>query len=134
MHIERDLKLDKKWISILDVMQFAIEAIKNNHSSISHICYLDPHYLFRNAEDMKSAINKVKQNYDNSTTLTVLFGEQIPNNKYLFESNDVHDILSESFRPSSTKTTENTKLRIHSGYCTIFSVSDIQSSTLFQTQ
>ena len=131
LHIERDLKLDKKWISILDVMQFALEAIKNNHACISHICYLDPYYLFRNAEDMKSAINKVKLNFDNSVTLTVLFGEEIPNNKYLFESNEVHDILSESFRPSSTKTNDNTKWRIHSGYCTIFSIADIQSSALF---
>ena len=58
----------------------------------------------------------------------------IPNNKYLFESNEVHDILSESFRPSSTKTNDNPKWRIHSGYCTIFAVSDIQSSALFSNE
>ena len=63
--------------------------------------------------------------------LTVLFGDEIPSNKYLFKSSEIHDILSESFRPSSTKTTENTQWRIHSGYCTIFSIQDIMSSALF---
>ncbi len=131
IHIPRDLKLDKKWISILDVMQYSIEKIKIFEKSISHICYLDPHYIFRNPEDMKLAITKVKKNFEKGSNLTILFGEEIPSNKYLFKASEVHDILSESFRPSSTKTTEDTRWRIHSGYCTIFSIKDILSSALF---
>ena len=133
-HIKRESKLDKKWVSILDVMQYTLEKIKEKKDNITHICYLSPHYLFRNPEDMKSAVKKVKDSYGKSINLTLIFGEEIPNNKYLYNSSEIHDILSESFRPSSTKSNEDKKWRIHSGYCTIFSVKDILSSALFSNE
>ena len=131
IHVQRDLKLDNQWVSILDVMQYTIEKIKPFGKNFSHLCYLDPHYFFRNTEDMKLAVSKVKENFEKGTNLTVLFGEEISSNKYLFKESEVHDILSESFRPNSTKTTENIRWRIHSGYCTIFSMKDILNSALF---